>query len=70
MRRSGMDRDDIVARRAAYRVIYRSDLAMPAVIAQLRADGGHIFAEYADFIEHSERGICHDRDPASRHSNK
>jgi UDP-N-acetylglucosamine acyltransferase len=70
MRRSGMDRDDIVARRAAYRVIYRSDLAMPAVIAQLRADGGHIFAEYADFIEQSERGICHDRDPASRHSNK
>ena len=43
---------------------------MPAVIARLRVDGDPIAMEYADFIEQSERGICHDRDPASRHTTK
>jgi UDP-N-acetylglucosamine acyltransferase len=67
MRRSGMAREDIARRRAVYRIIYRSDLGMPEVIKRLRSDGDPIAVEYADFIEQSERGICHDRDPASRH---
>ena len=67
MRRSGMPKEEIARRRAIYKLIFRGDLAMPAVIEKLRADGDPVAVEYADFIEQSKRGICHDRESASRH---
>lgn len=58
MERSGMSAEEMTRRKDVFRIIYRSGLTIPGVVARLREEGDVVAVEYADFIESSQRGIC------------
>lgn len=67
LRRSGMPRDQIDEVRWVFRVLYRKGYAPKTALAKLRErKNSAVVAEYIEFIESSDRGICHGRGQGAR----
>jgi UDP-N-acetylglucosamine acyltransferase len=68
MRRAGLSNDQIDAVRRAYHTIFRAGHILPAALALVEKEVGHVnaVAEMISFIRHSKRGInpARDRDAA------
>ena len=60
MRRAGIPNAEIQAVRRAFKLIIRGGTTIPAALAQIESDDGHLAAvrELIDFIRSSKRGIC------------
>lgn len=62
LRRSGFSREDIAAVRAAYKILYRSNLGKEAALARLDAEFTcDAVREIAAFVRSSKRGITRER---------
>jgi UDP-N-acetylglucosamine acyltransferase len=59
MRRAGLSHAQIDAVREAFKVLFRANMVLPAALAQLEQEMGHIdvVAEMIGFLRHSHRGI-------------
>jgi len=67
LRRSGMPRENIDRIRWVYRTLYRQGLSMTNAVKRLREQADcPIVQQYVDFIEGSQRGICHGVDRPAR----
>jgi UDP-N-acetylglucosamine acyltransferase len=66
MRRSGMSSEEIESRRWVYKTLFRQRRSVSGALDALRSrHDDPIVAEYVDFIESSDRGIC--RGPMRKH---
>jgi UDP-N-acetylglucosamine acyltransferase len=60
MRRSGMSPAEIMARKWVYRTLYRRKLSLTNAVAALELRGDDpVVREYIDFIQATDRPICH-----------
>ena len=71
MRRAGISREQIDGVRKAYHIIFRQGQVLPAALAQVEKELGHLdaVAEMVRFIRESKRGIngTRERDPDPGH---
>ena len=60
LKRRGFGAATLGALRSAYRTMFRSGLRVQDALEAIRAESGDdpCVAHFADFIEHSQRGIC------------
>ncbi len=59
LRRSGMPADDIAEVKWVFRTLYREDRSLSEALETLREHDDHpIVAEYIQFLETSDRGLC------------
>ena len=60
MRRYGMSNDEIERRKWVYKMIYHQGLSLTAALKQMHAEGDDpVIQEYINFIESSDKPICH-----------
>ena len=60
MRRNGMDKDAIARRKWVYKTLYRSGHSLKTARETLEAQGEDpIVREYLDFLDASDKAICH-----------
>ena len=62
LRRAGLDRDEILQLKAAYRLIYRQGLTFNEMLVQLQQSfPAGVAAEFAPFFQKGERGFVQER---------
>jgi UDP-N-acetylglucosamine acyltransferase len=61
LRRAGFTEDDIRSLKEAYRILYRSRLALERALERIESIGTPPTRRLVEFIRSSERGICRDR---------
>ena len=60
MRRNGMDKDAIARRKWVYKTLYRTGHSLKTARETLEAKGDDpIVREYLDFLDASDKAICH-----------
>jgi acyl-[acyl carrier protein]--UDP-N-acetylglucosamine O-acyltransferase len=68
MRRAGMNGPQIDGVRNAYRLLFRAGLVLPAALARMEKELGHLDSvrEMIAFLQTCPRGINHIRDRGSK----